>query len=379
MIIPPAHRLSRLIIQDFHEGQLHVGREHTLALVRQQFWIPHGKSLTRKIVDDCLHCRKRRVKPNVPMMASLPKERLALCEPPFTNAGVDYFGPMYVKRGRVTEKRWGCLFTCLTTHAVHLELAGDMSTDSFIMALRRFHGRRGNPKTMRSDNGTNFVGANNELREALESLNQRRITSELAHQGITWYFNPPASPHMGGIFESLVKQVKRAMKTVINDLVLPEETLYTVLVETESILNGRPLIAVSDDLNDYEALTPNHFLIGRASPNSPPGQFEEREVNSRKRWRRAQALADMIWQRWRKEYLPCLTVRSKWNREQRNLQEGDLILLKTDDAPRSHWPLGRVVKTFPGSDGRVRMAEVKTPTGTLMHPAAKLCLLEESK
>ena len=379
VIIPPTHRLSRLIIQDFHEGQLHVGREHTLALVRQQFWIPHGKSLTRKIVDDCLHCRKRRVKPNVPMMASLPKERLALCEPPFTNAGVDYFGPMYVKRGRVTEKRWGCLFTCLTARAVHLKLAGDMSTDSFIMALRRFRGRRGNPKTMRSDNGTNFVGANNELREALESLNQERITSELAHQGITWYFNPPASLHMGGIFESLVKQAKRAMKTVINDLVLPEETLHMVLVETESILNGRPLIAVSDDLNDYEALTPNHFLIGRASPNSPPGQFEEREVNSRKRWRRAQALADMIWRRWRKEYLPCLTVRSKWNQEQRNLQEGDLILLKTDDAPRSHWPLGRVVKTFPGSDGRVRIVEVKTPTGTLMRPAAKLCLLEESK
>ena len=126
------------------------------------------------------------MKPNVPMMASLPKERLALCEPPFTNAGVDYFGPMYVKRGRVIEKRWGCLFTCLTTRAVHLKLAGDMSTDSFIMALRRFPGRRGNPKTMRSDNGTNFVGANNELREALESLNQERITSELAHQRITW-------------------------------------------------------------------------------------------------------------------------------------------------------------------------------------------------
>ena len=87
----------------------------------------------------------------------------------------------------------------------------------------------------------------------------------------------------------------------------------------------------------------------------------------------------MIWRRWLKEYLPCLTVRSKWNQEQRNLQEGDLILLKTDDAPRSHWPSGRVVKTFPGSDGRVRMAEVKTPTGTLMRPAAKLCPLEESK
>ena len=92
----------------------------------------------------------------------------------------------------------------------------------------------------------------------------------------------------------------------------------------------------------------------------------------------AQALADMIWPRWRKEYLPSLTMRSKWNKEQRNLKEGDLILLKSDDVPRLHWPLGRILKTFPGSDGRVRMAEVKTPNGTLMRTAAKLCMLEES-
>ena len=164
---------------------------------------------------------------------------------------------------------------------------------------------------------------------------------------------------MGGIFESMVKQVKRAMKTVINDQVLPEETLHTVLVETEAIVNSRPLTPVSDDPNNYETLTSTHFLIGRASPNTPPGRVEEREINSRKRWRMAQALVDMIWRRWRKEYLLTLAMRSKWNKEQRNLKEGDLILLKTDDALRSHWPLGRILKTIPGSDDRVRMAEVK--------------------
>lgn len=94
----------------------------------------------------------------------------------------------------------------------------------------------------------------------------------------------------------MVKQVKRAMKTVINDQVLPEETLHTVLEEAEAIVNSRLLTAVSDDVYNYMAFTPNHFLIERASNNSPPGQFEEGEINSCKRWRMAQAVADMIWQ-----------------------------------------------------------------------------------
>ena len=136
------------------------------------------------------------------------------------------------------------------------------------MLFARLHGRKGKPKTIRSDNKTNFVGAKRELGEALRSLIQERITGELAREGITWYFNPPSSPHMGGIFESMVKQVKRAIKTVINDQVLPEKTLHTVLVETEAIINSRPLTPVSGDPNDYKALTPNHFLIGRVSPKT---------------------------------------------------------------------------------------------------------------
>ena len=140
------------------------------------------------------------------------------------------------------------------------------------------------------------------------------------------------------------------------------------------------------DLEANRALSPNSSLL-QVQPvlvdgiirvggwlTKAPGHFEEREINSRKRWRMAQALADMIWRRWHKEYLPTLTIRSKWNKEQRNLKEGDLTLLKTDDVPWSHWPLGRILKTFPGSDGIVCMAEVKTSNGTLMRPATKLCM-----
>ena len=147
------------------------------------------------------------------------------------------------------------------------------------------------------------------------------------------------------------------MKTVINDQVLPGETLRAVFVETEAIFNSRPLTPLSEDPNNYEALTLNHVLIGQTSPNGPPGHFEECVINSCTRCRMAQALAAMIWWRWRKEYLPTLTMRSKWNKVKRNLKEGDPVHLKSDDVPRSHRPLGRILKTFPRSDGRVRMAE----------------------
>ena len=130
-------------------------------------------------------------------MAELPRDRL-LVSPLFTKAGVDYFGPLDVKYGRKHLKRWICLFTCLVTRGVHLEVAFSLETDSFIMCLRRFIARRGNPQVLYSDNGTNFVGADRELKQCIENLNQDQINNELSHKGIKWVFNPPASPHMGG-------------------------------------------------------------------------------------------------------------------------------------------------------------------------------------
>ena len=185
------------------------------------------------------------------------------------NTSVDYFGLMNVKRGRVTEKRWTYLFKCLTTRAAHLKLAGDLSTDSFIMALRKFCGR-GNPKTM--------------LRTMERTLSESKNVKECE---VTESRTDHQRAHLRR--DHLVLQP-------VNGQVLPEETLHTVFVEAEAIVNSRLLTAVSYDVNNYVALTPNHYLIKRASNNSPPGQFEEGKINSRKWWRMAQVLADMIWQ-----------------------------------------------------------------------------------
>ena len=127
-------------------------------------------------------------------MSDLPKERLAYQSPPFTNTGVDYFGPLYVTVRRTTEKRWGFLFTCLTTRAVHVEIVTSMDTSSCVMGVERLVSRRGTPAMIRSDNGTNFIGVEKELRESIEKWNVVNIAAELAHKGIKWRFNPPNAP-----------------------------------------------------------------------------------------------------------------------------------------------------------------------------------------
>ena len=379
-ILPKRHDIVPLILLDLHQRLNHSGVEHILAELRQRYWIPKVRSALKKIAKSCHVCRKHNAKPDPPLMASLPQSRLQAFTPPFYNTGVDYFGPLLVKERRSTVKRYGCLFTCLVTRAVHLQIAHSLETDSFIMALRRMMARRGKPRNIYSDNGTNFVGAERELTECLDGLDQAKISDTLSQDRIQWFFNPPSAPHFGGVWERLVKSAKKALKIILNGQLVNDETLLTVMVEVESLLNSRPLTHVSVDPQDLEPITPNHFLLGRNSPNMPPGVFDERDLNSRKRWRQAQTLTDHFWRRWLREYVPALTERNKWRtRSQTDVQIGDLVLVVEDNLPRGRWNLGRVVKTFPGDDGLIRTVEVQTKHGTFKRPVVKLCLLEEAE
>ena len=179
---------------------MHTGRHHILSLSREHYWISKGCSLARKIVSSCFTCKQRIVKPVAPLMADLPTERLSIKQQPFTYTDVDYFGPIYVKFSRKTRrnqaiaKRYEVIFTCLTVRVVHIELASDLTTDVFLLTLRRFIARRGKPKEILSDNGSNFIGADRELREALDKLGQRKIYNDLSSQNIIWKFNTPLSP-----------------------------------------------------------------------------------------------------------------------------------------------------------------------------------------
>ena len=154
-------------------------------------------------------------------MGDLPYDRIEIGQPPFYNTGIDYLGPILTNQSRRTRsttgktKRWWALFPCLNTRAMHLEIVWDLKTDSFGLALRRFCSRRGYPHIIRSDNGKNFVGAERELKTALKGLDKKIIEEELNNNQRKWFFNPPCSPLMSGVMESMVKVTKRALNTII--------------------------------------------------------------------------------------------------------------------------------------------------------------------
>ena len=191
-------------------------------------------------------------------MADLPSERLDDQSSLFTHVGMDYFSPFEVKILRRSMKRWCCLFTCLTTRAVHIEVVRSLDTDSCLVTLNRFIVRRGKPTTIISDNGTNCVGSARELKEYINSWTQAQITSELAQKHITWKYNPPGAPHFGGVWERLVRSCKKAMMAILGNRSLTDESLTTTMCLVEQTLNARLITPAIDDPADVEDLTPNH-------------------------------------------------------------------------------------------------------------------------
>lgn len=182
---------------------------------------------------------------------------------PFTFVGVDYFGPLHVSVGRRTMKNWIALFTCLTVRAVHIEVVESLSSDSALMALRRFIARRGCPTRIHSDNGTAFVSASNILPDLYDfSVNR----------GIDWKFIPPSSPFMGGCWERLVGSVKTSLKFTLKDRTPRMEVLHTLLLEVEAIVNARPLTSLHGLMPiALKPLPPSVSSSGRRATSSSYG------------------------------------------------------------------------------------------------------------
>ena len=378
VILPKDHYAVMLLVRYYHEQYHHVGTEHLISLLRQQFWIIAVRTIVKGVIRKCVKCQKRKAKPGEVKMADLPADRITVGAPTFFHTGVDFFGPIQVKVLRSKVKRWGCLFTCLVTRAVHIEVSPSLEADDFINVLDRFMNRRGNPEMIRSDCGTNFKGATNELKKELERMDQLKIAKSLQRKEIKWHFNPPEAPHMGGVWERLVRSVKTTLTVILGEsATINDFTLQTVLTEVEAILNCRPLTYVSNDPNDLEPLTPNHFLLGR--PSSKPISSAEVDIRSapRQKWKQVQSVSNQFWDRWSKEYLVTLNTRSKWQKTNPPTpKEGDLVMMLDKNLVRSQWTLGRIKRTIPSSDGEIRKVEVTTKDGSYVRPITKISMLE---
>lgn len=360
------HYITKLIVMQYHINCNHGNHQTVMNELRQRYYITSLRNLVKTTSRLCQWCKVHKATPLTPPTGDLPAERLQHYQPAFTCTGVDYFGPINITIGRRVEKRWVALYTCLTTRAVHLEIAASLSADSMILTLRRMIARRGTPKVLYSDNGTNFIGADKELKKAAEE----RL--------ISWKRISAGAPRMGGAWERLVRTVKVALTATLKARQPREEILHTLLLEAEHLINSRPLTEVSLDPNEPESLTPNHFLIGRSNGAINPGEFNDRDLVGPATWRTAQRLADMFWKRWLTEYLPTITPRYNTGSPGFvNPALGDIVIIVDSTLPRGVWPRGEIVQTYPGPDGKIRNVDVRTSAGVLKRPTSRLIKITE--
>ncbi|KFD53967.1 hypothetical protein M513_05234 [Trichuris suis] len=371
-IVPSRSALTTLLIRQTDVRNCHSGIETTLYLVRARVWIVDARAAVRRIVRECVICRRYKLNPVPPKMAPLPANRLRRPPAPFAHVGVDFTGPVAVSCRRSQVKRWICLFTCLATGAVHIEVCHSLDTNSFLSAFRRFTARRGTPSDFYSDNGTNFVAAARVLGASGQKSSAKRITAFMATRGVTWHFNPHLAPHFGGVWERLIRTAKLALRTTLHGQRITDEILLTILVEIESVMNSQPLTHVGIDPSDPEPLTPNHFLLGRAHSHVPLDVVTTTEGLSRRNWRLTQTILDRFWGRWMKEYVPTLAPTQNKDANQPTITRDSIVLVVDPNAPRGQWLMGKVVHLFPGKDGIPRVAEVQTQYGLKRRPLVKV-------
>lgn len=382
ILLPSRHYITDLIIGRAHLDNYHAGNSSTLFAVRQRFYLLDGKNQVRKVIRSCVECLRFKPKPMQAQMSDLPSARVREAAP-FQHVGIDYFGPLYLKekkfRNRTRVKAYGCVFVCMSTKAVHIEIASDLSTEGFLFAFRRFISRRAIPSHVYSDNGTNFVGASKQLRE-LFCLLQSKTFSEKIHsfavrKNIEWHFNPPESPHFGGIWEAAVKSFKHHLKRVLGDRLVTYEEMYTLGAEIEAILNSRPLYYVSSDPNDILAITPAHVLVGKPLTLLPEENFLCIPENRLAVHKSISRIRQDFWQRWYLEYLHELQRRQKWYRSKGAIKVGSVVVLMDKQQPCGRWPLAIITEVHPGDDDIIRVVTVRTSQGSYVRNINSICPL----
>ncbi|XP_014292987.1 uncharacterized protein [Halyomorpha halys] len=262
-----SHELVRRLIYEEHTKIGQVGVQIPLCKLRERFWILKGRRTVKTVIATCIRCKRFQGSAIKTKPAILPEERVreALL---FEVVGVDLAGPLILHDG---EKSWIVLYTCAVYRAVHMELVTSLSTNEFLQILRRFIARRGQPKTIFSDNGTNFVGAEN----LFCNIDWQKIEYEASTRIIQWKFNPPTAAWWSGWWERLIQIVKRMLRRVLGHASLKYEELNTLICDCEAIINHRPLTFISEDTDDLDPLTPAIFLQDSLHWSTGFGSFRQ--------------------------------------------------------------------------------------------------------
>ena len=358
-LLPRNHLFTSLVIKSFHGKLMHAGVSHILTAIKREFWIPQGRSSVRRVLLNCLRCRRHQGGPyRMPKMAPYPRSRIEE-PPPFTYTGL---GPLYVKVSQpsATQKVWLCLFSCLAVRAIHLEVAHDMTAEQFLLCLRRFIATRGKPKQIISDNASQFKVVKSTVGEAWQlSARSPYAQSYLANEGIKWSFITELASWMGGFYERLIGLVKQCLRKSIGRICLTMVHLETVVKELEAVINSRPVVYVGADFSSAFTHTLGDFLSINPKTGVPSLAEEDRqqdpdfhsELSSSQKlldtWRKGQKHLDMFWELWFNEYVLSLRKRTlkhlKAPRTQSSTQptKGDVVLLK-ESSPRGTWKLAVV-------------------------------------
>jgi hypothetical protein len=376
IVLPGDSKIAKLIIEKSHQAVNHLGVSYVKEYIRRRYHLTQLNANVRRVIQACIRCRELKPKPLSSPFGPYHWSRFNKKNQKhaFQFVGVDLFGPYVVKIGqRSEEKRYGVIFLCKVTRAVHLEMARSLTSESLIMTLDRMVARRGCPETIICDNGGNFQGLSNELRRLIEEHSDT-IIQDQARKGIDFRFNPPGSPHWGGSYERSIKTVKLCLVDSISGVAcLTEDVLETALVQAEHILNNRPL--EFDD--EGVAITPMQ-LIAPMGNNSGVFHLQGKE-STFKAWRQVNQAISCFWKRWRRLYLSNLSMKAvDGNGQHAKLAVGDRVLLKDLNDMLNQWDYGTVKEVYVGIDGHPRAALVETRKGLLYRGLNRISMLEVS-
>ena len=342
-----------------------------MAEIRKEWWIPKLRSKVKKMVNTCNVCKVFSTKPyGATATADMPQFRVEASRP-FETTGVDFAGPIAFKIAKKEQgKCYILLFTCATSRVEHLELTKTQTAEEIQRKLNLFIARRTRPKVIISDNASVFKSTATCRKNIRKS---ERLQDYLDRQNINWRFNLSRSPWWGGMYERLIKDVKRTLHKTLGRTHVTFEQLEAVVIDVEKNLNNRPLTYLDSDGGEEQVLTPNILMWGQ---NAHPieGEEDEEETSAlNKRLREAKNHAE----RWRHEYVYSLMETHRITRKTAQVPDiGEIVLIVTDEKNRGEWRKGKVVRHIRGKDGVVRGLSLLHKGHHIDRPLNLVCPLE---